>query len=158
MFCAFLRDDEAWRSVLMHPVWQASLVWLSENAQSAGLGDYPLGEAGWFANVHTYQTRAESGCIWESHAHTVDVQYMINGQESIRWLPTRLLGQPLRKLADRDRLEWASPSVPSTLLQMSNDMFAVFLPGEGHCPMIAVDAPMHIRKAVVKIPVYLLES
>lgn len=158
MFCAFLQDDPAWRAVLTHPVWRASLRWLAEHAADAALGDYPMGEAGWLANVHTYATQPESGCVWESHERTVDVQYIIDGQEGIRWLPTRLLGPPLRKLADRDRLEWASPSVPTTLLQMSNDRFAVFLPGEGHCPMIAVDASMHIRKAVVKIPIHLLES
>jgi beta-galactosidase beta subunit len=137
MFCAHLEDEAAWRAVLSRPVWQTSLEWLRAHAAGAALGDYPMGEPGWFVNVHTYATRPEPG---------------------IRWLPTRLLGQPVRRLEERDRLEWPAPAVPATRLDLRRGMFAVFVPGEGHCPMIALESPLEIRKAVVKIPVHLLGS
>jgi biofilm protein TabA len=158
MFCAHLEDEAAWRVVLRRPVWQASLEWLRAHAARAALGDYPLGEPGWFVNVHMYATQPEPQCVWESHERTVDVQYVIDGEEGIRWLPTRLLGQPVRRLEERDRLEWPAPAVPATRLDLRSGMFAVFVPGEGHCPMIALESPLEIRKAVVKIPVHLLGS
>ena len=156
MFCAYLIDPSAWQAILSHPVLQASLNWLEQHAATAALGDYPLGEHGWYANVHTYLTRAEPDCLWESHAQTVDVQCVITGEEGIRWLPVRALRGPLRTYTDRDRLEWAPPAETTTLLTLRAGMFAIFLPGEAHCPMIALDAPMPIRKAVVKIPVHLV--
>ena len=96
-----------------------------------------------------------SDCVWESHAETIDVQYVITGEEDIRWLSARELSGPLRTFTDRDRQEWAPPAESATLLTLRAGMFAIFLPGEAHCPMIALDAPMPIRKAVVKIPVKL---
>jgi YhcH/YjgK/YiaL family protein len=156
MFCAYLNDPSAWRPLLSDPVLQTSLNWLAEHAASAALGDYPLGEPDWFANVHTYATRAETNCLWESHAQTADVQYVMSGEEGIRWLPANKLSEPVRTYHDRDRLEWAPPAGTATLLTLRAGMFAIFLPGEAHCPMIALDEPMTIRKAVVKIPVRLI--
>ena len=158
MFCAYLNDPQVWQPQLSHPVLQTSLTWLEQHAATAALGDYPLGEPDWYANVHSYQTRPEPDCGWESHAQTVDVQYVIAGEEGIRWLPARELTGPLRTFTGRDRLEWAPPAETTTFLTLRAGMLAIFLPGEAHCPMIALDAPMLIRKAVVKIPARLLES
>jgi YhcH/YjgK/YiaL family protein len=156
MFCAYLNDPEVRRPLLSNPVLRTSLNWLAEHAANAPLGDYRLGEPDWFANVHTYDTRAEPECIWESHAQTADVQYVITGEEGIRWLPTTKLRGPVRTYDDRDRLEWMSPAEITTFLTLRAGMFAIFLPGEAHCPMIALDGPMPVRKAVVKIPLRLL--
>lgn len=158
MFCAYLKDPSAWRTFLSDPILEESAIWLLENASSAGLGDYPLGKPEWFANVHTYETHAEQECLWESHTRTIDVQYMINGEEGIRWLTTNELTRPVRTYGNQDRLDWAPPAGTATLLTLRSGMFAIFLPGEAHCPMIALNGPRPIRKAVVKIPVDLMSS
>ena len=158
MFCTFLNEPSAWQPLLSNPLIHSSLRWLDRHAASAALGDYPLGEPDWYANVHTYETRSEADCVWESHAQTVDVQYVISGEEGIRWTPTWTLTGPSRTFTDRDRLEWTPPPEATSLLTLRAGMFAIFLPDEAHCPMIALDAPMPILKAVVKIPARLLES
>ncbi|MBX3670100.1 MAG: YhcH/YjgK/YiaL family protein [Rhodocyclaceae bacterium] len=158
MFSAYLKDTQAWDRVLDNPIWRTSLQWLAQCTADTELGDYPLGAPGWFANVHTYATQPEPQCIWESHAATVDVQYVIAGAEGIRWAPVLLLGAPLRHIEGRDRIEWRAPAQATTLLTMRAGMFAVFLAGEGHCPMIALDGATAIRKAVVKIPKSLLSG
>ncbi|MEX0383154.1 YhcH/YjgK/YiaL family protein [Spiribacter sp. 1M153] len=158
MFCAYLNDPPAWQPLCSYPVLQRSLIWLEQHAATEALGDYPLDESDWYANVHTYQTLPEPDCLWESHAQTADVQYVIAGEEGIRWLPASKLNGALRTFTDRDRLEWAPPPEDTSLLTLRAGMFAIFLPGEAHCPMIALDAPKPIRKAVVKIPLRLLES
>lgn len=156
MFTAYLNDPAAWQPLRSQPVLQRSLIWLEQHAATAALGDYRLGEPGWYADVHSYQTRPDLDCPWESHAQTADVQYVITGEEGICWLPARELTGPLRTFTDRDRLEWVPPVQTASLLTLRAGMFAIFLPGEAHCPMIALDAPMPIRKAVVKIPARLL--
>ena len=156
MFTAYLQDKSAWQAVLSESIWRVSLDWLVNNAADAALGDYPLGAEGWYANVHSYTTRNELDCIWESHAETIDVQYLIAGEEGIRWMPTSQVGKLQRKYDDRDRLEWAPPQNTTTLITLREGMFAIFLPGEAHRPMVAIDTPTSIRKAVVKIPAHLL--
>ena len=156
MFSAYLQDKAAWEAILSESVWRSSLDWLANQAADAALGDYPLGAEGWYANVHSYETRSELDCTWESHAETIDVQYLIAGEEGIRWTPISKVGELQQKFDDRDRLEWAPPQHTATLITLREGMFAIFLPGEAHCPMVALEAPMAIRKAVVKIPAHLL--
>lgn len=158
MFCAYLADSQVWQSLLAHPMFETSMTWLQRHAAAAELGDYALEMNGRYVNVHTYSTMAESECVWESHQRTVDIQYVIDGEEGIRWLPENLLGNPVRTLEERDRLEFGAPAQTTSLLAMRSGMFAVFLPREAHCPMIALDEPIPIRKAVVKIPIRLLET
>lgn len=156
MLLAYLNECPSWDPILSHRVLRKSLAWLAENASNVPLGDYPLDEDGWYANVHTYSTRLERECVWESHSKTVDVQYIIKGEEAIRWLSTSKMGQVKRELTDQDRTEWEVPDEASTIIAMREGMFAIFLPGEAHCPMVSLDSPIQIRKAVVKVPVQLL--
>lgn len=41
-------------------------------------------------------------------------------------------------------------------LTLKPGMFAIFLPGEAHCPKIALEESEVLRKVVVKIPAYLV--
>jgi len=157
MFCADLSDGNFWGALLRETVWKHSLGWLSTHAATSPLGDFQLGNAGWYVNVHTYDTRPEELCVWESHEATIDLQYVIEGTELIRWAPTRELIGPLKRYFDRDRLEWRAPNGDAESVKMTPGRFVVFMPGEGHCPMIALGGPAAIRKAVVKIPFRLLE-
>jgi YhcH/YjgK/YiaL family protein len=157
MFAAHLSDESAWRPVVTHPALVRSLAWVAAHAGSAAPGDYPLDAHGWYANVHGCRTRPAAECVWESHSRTIDIQYVIDGEEGIR-LPARLLGAPARVFGDQDRLEYAAPEETFSLLTLRAGMFSVFVADEGHCPMLAMTAPMEIRKAVVKVPMQLLAA
>ena len=159
MFAAFLDDSAIWQPFLSHPVLRASLTWIKENAAGAKLGDYDLGAPGWYANVHGYATLPEARCRWENHRATVDVQYLISGREGIRWTVAHRLGSPTSYKEEKDREEFNAPSSGASLLHLEAGMFAVFLPGDAHCPKIALSESETLRKVVVKIPVkFLTES
>ena len=83
---------------------------------------------------------------------------MLSGEEGIRWLPGKKLRGALQTFTDRDLLEWAPPAEAAALRPLRAGVFAVFPPSEAHCPMIALDAHMPIRKVVVTIPVRVLKS
>ena len=161
MFCSFLADTDQWNDFFHSPVWHTSMYWLVKNASSAELGTYSLGHDDWFVNVHQYQTKHKKYCVWESHQNTIDIQYVISGSEQILWLPTSQLSGPIKTFDNIDRQEWSyintSPVLPSQLILFAG-FFAVFLPNEGHCPMISTGDPSTIRKAVVKIPLSLIVS
>lgn len=156
MFSAFLKERALWQPILGHPVLRESLAWLESRAAAAGEGDHPLGEPGWYANIHGYRTQPEADCLWENHRATIDIQYLISGCEGIRFEAVSLLGSPRRYLADADREEFDPPRREASLVTMLPGRFAIFLPGDAHCPKVALDLPVQLRKAVVKIPLRLL--
>jgi YhcH/YjgK/YiaL family protein len=121
-------------------------------------GEYNLGKPKWYANLHGYLTLPESECCWENHKHTIDIQYLINGKERIRWTSVNQLSTPRRYIEDKDRQEFDMPGFDTSQLTMEPGMFALFLPGDAHCPKIVFEEPEYLRKLVIKIPVDLLEK
>jgi YhcH/YjgK/YiaL family protein len=144
--------------MLSQAVLRKSLAWLQEFAATAEFGDYPLGEPNWYVNIHGYETLPEAACCWENHKHTIDIQYLISGCEGIRWAGVDQLGLPKRYSKEKDRQEFDMPLGPISLIIMQPGRFAVFMPGEAHCPKIALGEPSILRKAVVKIPALLLSE
>lgn len=158
MFFAPLAAPSLWQPVIRDEILLQSLSWLENEAEIAHLGDYPLGEPGWYANVHTYDTLPEVDCSWENHQHTIDIQYMISGSEGIRWNHVDELGPEHRYIKSSDRQEFQSSQASSSLLFMQPGRFVIFMPGDAHCPKIALQEQATLRKAVVKIPFHLLSK
>ena len=161
MFCSSLVNRSHWSPLLSEDVWNKSLAWLLQNASAAELGTYQLGQMDWFANVHEYTTKDQELCAWESHQHTIDIQYVISGSEKILWMPTSELEGPTKTFENIDRQEWKVKDLGSprpSQIVLSAGFFAIFLPNEGHCPMIKDGNPALIRKTVIKIPLSLLRD
>ena len=161
MLCSSLAHRNHWSPLLSDNVWGKSLAWLLHNASSAELGTYRLGQNDWFANVHEYKTKDQEYFSWESHQHTIDLQYVISGSEQILWMPTTELEGPTKTFNNTDRQEWKfkdnGSRLPSKIV-LSSGFFAVFLPNEAHCPMIRTGDQALIRKIVIKIPSSLLRD
>lgn len=161
MFLSNINNVDDWSPFLNHRIWHESMRWLLEHASAANFGTYPLGDDGWFANVHQYHTKEESLCVWESHQHTIDIQFLMSGKERILWSPISQLQGPTKTLDYCDRQEWHaldSENLCISSLDLSPGFFVIFLPNEGHCPMISIKDPELIKKTVVKIPITLLSS
>lgn len=112
-----------------------------------------------YVNVHSYATAAAAGCRWESHRHTIDVQYCITGGEIIDWLPSGSLMPQQDYAIDKDTEHWqpATTGRP-TQLMMASGTFALFFAGELHRPKVSDRSNRGIRKLVVKIHAPLLEQ
>ncbi|XHA16078.1 YhcH/YjgK/YiaL family protein [Citrobacter farmeri] len=86
----------------------------------------------------------------EYHAHYLDIQIVLKGQEGMTFsvLPA---GKPDTDwLADKDIAFLAEGEQEKTLILNEGD-FVVFYPQEVHKPLCAVGAPAPVRKAVVKL-------
>jgi YhcH/YjgK/YiaL family protein len=158
MVVSSLSASSHWQPFLTHPIFRDSLAWIAANAATAAEGTHELGQPGWFVNVHGYVTQPEQDCVWENHTRTVDLQYLIAGAEAIRVLPVEKLGTPTKVEDARDMQKFAAPAEVGHLIALRPGDLAVFLPGEAHCPKIALGEPAPLRKLVVKIPVALLEA
>ncbi len=109
----------------------------------------------WFCHIGPAQTQPQAERHTEYHALYADIQVVLTGEETI------CAGmQSVARTDDEERKPdlWIAPGVvhPVSMTLRSGD-FAVFLPGEPHQALCAVEAPMTVRKAVFKVPRALLE-
>ncbi len=161
MITAALTDTHLYEHLLNQSIWSQSFQWLFEQKNAAAEGITPIAASHsgkWLANVHGYTTRPADQCTWENHRHTVDIQYIIEGTEGIDWTLTSRLSTPTTYKPEFDREEFEAPETTTSRLKLTAGDFVVFMPGEAHRPMTQWDAPVQLRKIVVKIPTELLQS
>lgn len=138
------------------PAWSRALEWLRTVTPATPLGTHELDGARMFASVQEYQTQARSACRFESHRDHVDIQYTIVGRETIDWIDRGCLAE--EGPFENDVQFWKPPESGFSALDQSEGRFSIFFPADAHRPKVAVDAPAHIRKVVVKIHRSLLGS
>ncbi|WP_297197755.1 YhcH/YjgK/YiaL family protein [uncultured Pluralibacter sp.] len=112
--------------------------------------------AQWFCNIGPAQTQHREARHTEYHRQWADIQVILEGSELIYAAATAVM-QP----DDEERKQdlFITPRTPTGVsIQLGEGDFAVFLPGEPHQALCAVDVPSQVRKAVFKVPKALLEA
>ena len=102
-----------------------------------------------FALHQAYETIDASAQKYENHARYIDIQYIVEGTEIIRYTNTAGLAvaAPYDETKDAGFFDLA----PGTDCLMARGDFAVFFPRDAHAPKIAAGAPGPVKKVVVKI-------
>ncbi|MES2048087.1 MAG: YhcH/YjgK/YiaL family protein [Pseudomonadota bacterium] len=120
-------------------------------------GRYPIDGENVFALVQDPMTQSWEAGLPEFHARYIDIQCLLEGEEGIGYAPANAsLSKVTDQLAEHDIAFVAQQDNESRLL-LRPGMFAIFLPGELHRPCRAPDAPMRIKKVVIKISADLLK-
>lgn len=109
---------------------------------------------GWFCNIGDTQTAARETRQTEFHRDYLDIQIMLNGEEVIYYDCTDVRQQPAQERKP-DLFIIEQPNLRQHVHLQSGD-FAIFAPGEAHQALCAVTFPQTVRKAVVKVPLTLL--
>ena len=106
---------------------------------------------GAFALLQAYLTKSRAEGRWETHVAHIDVQTVVEGEEFL-------------EVADRARLALEEDLTPGkdvifyrpfsagSALRLSGGGTAVFFPVDAHLGGLAVQAPVLVRKVVVKVP------
>lgn len=114
-------------------------------------GKYPIDAERMFAIVQDPVTQDWATGRPEFHARHIDVQYLLAGEEVLGFLPANQRLRPSDDfLAERD-IAFVEPQANETRIVLTPGMYAVFFPGELHRPCRALEAPMQIKKVVIKI-------
>jgi len=130
--------------------WKAAVEFIGKNLTEFPTGKHELA-AGAFVNVQEYVTK--DSALWEYHEKYIDIQFMIKGQENIKIAPKESLTgctQPMNPEKDVALFEGSTTSEDCIISQDS--VFAIFFPGEGHCPGLKIGTNEPIKKVIVKIP------
>ncbi|MBD8069427.1 YhcH/YjgK/YiaL family protein [Bacillus sp. PS06] len=132
----------------VHPRIQKGLQFLQENDLHAlEPGKYEVEGDDVFVLIQEYETISEEQGRWESHRTYTDIQYMIRGQERMGYVNVHELLVAEEHL-DKDLLFLEGKG---DLLRVTEGSFAIFTPEDGHMPMISVQEPQVVKKAVVKV-------
>lgn len=119
------------------------------NASNLLAGKYPIKD-GTFANVLEYTTKTFDNIKMEAHVKFIDLQYMVDGCETV--LRQHKTGnQPIDDYnPDKDVIHYSPISYDAYVLNKGE--FAIMLPDDLH-QCICKESPIAIKKIVVKIPV-----
>ncbi len=106
---------------------------------------------GAFALLQCYLTKPRREARWETHVQYIDIQVIYLGEEYM-------------ELANRARLTVAEDLTPArdvvfyhpfphgSVLRCGPGDAAIYFPTDAHLGAVAVDAPMLVRKIVIKVP------
>lgn len=103
-----------------------------------------------FALVQQYQTKNSNDVKWESHRKYIDVQFIYGGEELVGYSPMEEL-IPLVDYNDENDIIFYSGPRNYTGVTLSEGMFAIFYPGEGHLPCCISESQSNVKKIVFKI-------
>ena len=107
---------------------------------------------GAFALEQCYLSKPSDKVRWEAHRLFIDIQAVIVGDEIMEVTDVSDLAVSEDLTPGKDMIFYHSYP-DATRLRARDGFLAVLFPQDGHRPGLAVDAPVTIRKVVVKVPV-----
>ncbi len=109
---------------------------------------------GVYAMESCYRTRTRGDCFFESHRRYIDVQTLVEGEEAIEVAGVERLRVAADYSAEKDLVKYVDSDFASRLRLVPGDL-AIFFPPDGHMPCLRLSeqAPVLVRKTVVKVPV-----
>lgn len=105
------------------------------------------------AIVSEYTTKQVNENGFEAHRQYLDIQYLMSGSEKISCLPLEYLKETKPYSEKDDAALYQAEDVQPQEMVIGNSYFAIFFPQDGHMPQLCVDAPLAVKKVVVKIKI-----
>lgn len=134
----------------MHPGFARAFAFLDATDMTAlAPGRHHLDGDNLFVLVADNEGRGEDAARIEVHRRYIDIQYTIQGDELLGWMPLARCAQPDGVFDDtRDILFFADR--PSTFVAVPAGSFAIFFPHDAHAPLAGRG---RVKKAVIKVAV-----
>ncbi len=134
-----------------------ALTWLEREAATVSEGIHDLGSEGFYANVMNRKLKARDAAILETHHHTIDIHYTIQGVEGIEYCLLSELSENAPYNVANEAQYFAHPPQSQCLLRNASGMFALIFPEEPHMTGLASPECDMARKVCVKIPADLVK-
>ena len=130
---------------------RTALCWL-QNHDVAAMepGVYEIEGQDIYAQVVDLTTAPRAEKKPEVHKEYIDVQYLAAGEELLGFAPDKG-GRPIAEAHPENDLYFYENAPDEVLLKATAGSYSIFFPNDIHRPGVMADAPMKIRKAVVKV-------
>ena len=142
----------------LHPVLQQALTLaIAANPQEKTPGRYALQGENIFMNVMHFTTQSPEQKKAELHQQYIDIQMLLSGEERILFGMTDSARQ-CEEMHIEDDYQLCSQIADEQAMVLKPGKFVIFMPGEPHKPGCVVQAPMDIKKVVIKVRASLLQT
>lgn len=142
----------------LHPVLQQALTLaVAANPQEKTPGRYALQGDNIFMNVMQFATQSPEQKKAELHQQYIDIQVLLSGEERILFGMTDSARQR-EEMHVEDDYQLCSQIADEQAIVLKPGRFVIFMPREPHKPGCVVQAPMDIKKVVIKVRASLLQQ
>lgn len=142
----------------LHPVLQQALTLaVAANPQEKTPWRYELQGDNIFMNVMQFATQSPEQKKAELHREYIDIQVLLSGEERILFGMTDSARQ-CEEMHVEDDYQLCSQIADEQAMVLKPGRFVIFMPGEPHKPGCVVQAPMDIKKVVIKVRASLLHT
>ena len=115
-------------------------------------GKYEVDGDSLFYLIQRYPTRDKDEMLFEAHKNYIDIQAIIDGQETIGYALTEILGEAVQPYKP-DVAKYADPPV-FTEVRLAKGMFAILYPDDAHKPCYDYGPEKsNVHKLVVKVKI-----
>ncbi|MFC3913685.1 YhcH/YjgK/YiaL family protein [Pseudaeromonas sharmana] len=150
--------DDASTLALLPPVLQRYLhQMLALLEQHPQPGRYPIEGDKAFVLVCEEMTKPAASLRPEIHARYLDIQLVIAGHERYGIRARRATTPPDDDRLVTQDLAFFEQLVGEQFVDLAPGELVVFLPGEPHRPLCAIDDPAPVRKAILKVEAAMLD-
>lgn len=134
----------------LHPLFERGLRYLAEtDLRALAPGRHVVDGDRMYVSIDHTHGRGREAARLEAHRRYIDVQYTMEGDEEIGWMPLARCGQPIDDYnAAKDVSFYAAR--PTTWLAVPEGSFAIFFPDDAHAPLAGRGA---VKKAILKVAV-----
>jgi biofilm protein TabA len=134
----------------LHPLFERGLRFLTDtNLGALAPGRHAVDGDRIYLSIDHTQGRGREAARLEAHRRFIDVQYTIEGDEEIGWMPLSGCGQPIDGYDPAKDVSFYAAR-PTTWLVVPRGSFAIFFPEDAHAPLAGRGA---VKKAILKIEV-----
>lgn len=105
------------------------------------------------AIVSEYTTKKVNEYGYEAHREYIDIQYLILGEEKIRYLPLEYLKETKPYNKEIDAAFYEETNMKPQELLIGNGYFTILFPQDGHMPQMCVKDSKTVKKVVVKVKI-----
>ncbi len=102
-----------------------------------------------YAMHQAYTSEGDAGHEYETHRRYIDVQYVLEGEETIRVADAALVKATKPYDGEKDFALFAAQEGTDVRLRAGD--FAVLYPHDAHMPKLATGKPVAVKKIVVKV-------
>ena len=142
----------------LHPVLQQALTLaIAATPQEKTPGRYTLQGENIFMNVMQFTTQSPEQKKAELHQQYIDIQMLLSGEERILFGMTDS-ARHCEEMHVEDDYQLCSQIADEQAMVLKPGKFVIFMPGEPHKPGCVVQAPMDIKKGVIKVRASLLQA
>lgn len=145
------KNLDFYRNLGVEGRYAKAIDWLkSQDLKTLENGKYEIDGKLVYANVMSYTTIPWEEAKFEAHENYTDIQYVIEGRETMTYAPKGELQEKVPYNPEKDVVFYdnANPGVP---VVVEAGEFMIFHPWDGHKPKAAAGEPLEVKKVVVKI-------